>query len=99
MSTAAVKNTEGEVKAKSKVEEEKPEMSEKQSRIVGYLEEKVDEGKTYFKSKFMSDELNMSAKEIGSNMLKLSEKYEELSIEKWSYASATTWKVERADGS
>lgn len=71
-------------------------MNEKQSRIVRYLDDKVDDGKVYFKSKFMSDELDMSPKEIGANMLRLSDRCEHLSIEKWSYASATTWKVEKA---
>ncbi len=71
-----------------------PTMNEKQSRIAEYLEEKAREGKVYFKSKFISDELDMSAKEIGTNMLHLSESCENLEIEKWSYASATTWRVE-----
>jgi hypothetical protein len=68
-------------------------INEKQSEIVDYLESRVEEGKCYFKSKFMSEELGMSSKEIGTNMLRLSERCERLSIEKWSYASATTWKV------
>jgi hypothetical protein len=68
-------------------------INEKQSEIVDYLESRVNEGKCYFKSKFMSEELGMSSKEIGTNMLRLSERCERLSIEKWSYASATTWKV------
>lgn len=71
-------------------------MNDKQNRIVNYLEDKVDDGKVYFKSKFMSDELDMSPKEIGANMLRLADQCEQLSIEKWSYASATTWRVEKA---
>lgn len=71
-------------------------MNDKQNRIVDYLENKVDDGKVYFKSKFMSDELDMSPKEIGANMLRLADQCEQLSIEKWSYASATTWRVEKA---
>lgn len=72
------------------------EMNDKQHRIVNYLEDKVEDGKIYFKSKFMSDELDMSPKEIGANMLRLADQCEQLSIEKWSYASATTWRVEKA---
>lgn len=72
------------------------EMNDKQYRIVNYLEDKVEDGKIYFKSKFMSDELDMSPKEIGANMLRLSEQCEHLAIEKWSYASATTWRVEKS---
>jgi hypothetical protein len=45
----------------------------------------------------MSDDLDMSSREIGTNMLRLSERCDRLSIEKWSYASATTWKVEPAE--
>lgn len=71
-------------------------LNDKQSQIVEYLEEKARDGKVYFKSKFISDELDMSAKEIGTNMLHLSESCEDLDIEKWSYASATTWRVEPA---
>ena len=72
-------------------------MNDKQSEIVEYLEDRVDDGKCYFKSKFMSDDLDMSSREIGTNMLRLSERCDSLSIEKWSYASATTWKVEHAE--
>jgi hypothetical protein len=72
-------------------------MNEKQSEIVKYLEDRVEDGKCYFKSKFMSDDLDMSSREIGTNMLRLSERCDRLSIEKWSYASATTWKVEPAE--
>ena len=72
-------------------------MNEKQSKIVEYLEDRVEDGKCYFKSKFMSDDLDMSSREIGTNMLRLSESCDRLSIEKWSYASATTWKVEPAE--
>lgn len=82
MSTAAVQRSTGD-------------FNEKQHRILRYLEREVDSGKEFFKSKFMSDELEMSAKEIGSNMLRLAETAEQLSIEKWSYASATTWRVEK----
>ncbi len=71
-------------------------LNEKQSQIAEYLKQKAGDGKVYFKSKFISDELDMSAKEIGTNMLHLSEACEDLEIEKWSYASATTWRVEPA---
>ncbi len=72
-------------------------MNDKQAEIVEYLEDRVEDGKCYFKSKFISDDLDMSSREIGTNMLRLSERCERLSIEKWSYASATTWKVEPAE--
>ncbi len=83
MSTAATTTTEQQA-------------NEKQHRIIQYLESEVEKGKVYFKSKFMSDDLDMSSKEIGANMLRLADSCDNLSIEKWSYASATTWKVEKA---
>ena len=70
-------------------------LSEKQVKILKYLKREVGDGEEYFKSKFMSDELGMSSKEIGANMLRLKDQCSSLDIEKWSYASATTWKVEQ----
>ncbi|MDY6764206.1 MAG: hypothetical protein SV377_00715 [Halobacteria archaeon] len=70
-------------------------MNQKQENLAEYLEEKVDDGKIFFKSKFMADELDMSPKEIGANMGKLADSHDNLAIEKWSYSSATTWKVEK----
>lgn len=83
MSTASAARTAGEI-------------NDKQQEILSYLEREAASGKEFFKSKFMSEELDMSAKEIGSNMVQLTETTGRLSIEKWSYASATTWRVERA---
>ncbi|MFP4632162.1 MAG: DUF7123 family protein [Halobacteriota archaeon] len=71
-----------------------PTLNDKQTKIADYLRDKAEAGKVYFKSKFMADELEMSSKEIGTNMLRLSERCDDLEIEKWSYASATTWRVE-----
>jgi hypothetical protein len=68
----------------------------KEERLTRYLREKVDEGEMYFKSKFISDDVELSPKEIGALMVKLSNSAGELTVEKWSYTSATTWRVEQA---
>jgi hypothetical protein len=68
----------------------------KEERLTRYLREKIDQGEMYFKSKFIADDVELSPKEIGALMVKLSESAEELSVEKWSYTSATTWRVEHA---
>jgi len=68
----------------------------KEERLTRYLREKIDEGEMYFKSKFIADDVELSPKEIGALMVKLSESAEELTVEKWSYTSATTWRVEHA---
>ena len=50
----------------------------------------------YFKSKFIADEVGLSPKEIGALMVKLRDSASELTVEKWSYTSATTWRIEPA---
>ncbi|MWG35463.1 DUF7123 family protein [Halomarina oriensis] len=66
-------------------------MSEKQRRIARFLEENAAT-KTYFKSRLIGDELDMSAKEVGANMRAVRDA-STLTIEKWGYSSGTTWKV------
>jgi hypothetical protein len=66
-------------------------MSEKQRRIARFLEDNADT-QTYFKSRLIGDELEMSAKEVGANMRAVREA-SALTIEKWGYSSGTTWKV------
>lgn len=67
----------------------------KETRLKQYLRERVTdgEGEIYFKSKFIADEVGLSPKEIGALMVKLKESATDLEIEKWSYTSATTWRV------
>ncbi len=69
-------------------------MNEKQKQIYRYLRDKAGSGKKFFKSKYMKEELDMSSKEIGLNILELQSKVKDLEIEKWSYTKGTTWKVE-----
>jgi hypothetical protein len=65
----------------------------KEARLKRYLNERAADGELYFKSKFISDEVGLSPKEIGALMVKLSDSADDLEIEKWSYTSATTWRV------
>ncbi|WP_227353486.1 DUF7123 family protein [Haladaptatus salinisoli] len=71
---------------------ESPEPESKEDRLKQYLCEKASDGELYFKSKFIADEVGLSAKEIGALMVKLTD-CAELEVEKWSYTSATTWRV------
>jgi len=68
----------------------------KEERLRSFLKQKAEDGELYFKSKFIADEVGLSPKEIGAIMVKLSESTTDLNIEKWSYTSATTWRVEPA---
>ena len=65
----------------------------KEERLRGYLSEKAADGELFFKSKFIADDVGLSPKEIGALMVKLRESASDLEIEKWSYTSATTWRV------
>ncbi|MFA1610542.1 DUF7123 family protein [Halobellus rubicundus] len=69
-------------------------LNEKQDRILGYLRANVDE-RTYFKSRLIAEDLELSAKEVGANMRAILDSDVGLTIEKWGYSSGTTWKVTR----
>jgi hypothetical protein len=68
----------------------------KEERLKQYLLDRAEEGEMYFKGKFISDDVDLSPKEIGALMVKLSESATELTVEKWSYTGATTWRIEPA---
>jgi hypothetical protein len=68
----------------------------KEKRLKEYLRQKASDGEMYFKSKFIADDVGLSPKEIGALMIQLKESATELEIEKWSYTSATTWRVKPA---
>jgi hypothetical protein len=68
----------------------------KEERLRSYLEQKAEDGEMYFKSKFIADEVGLSPKEIGALMVKIRDSASDLHVEKWSYTSATTWRVEPA---
>ncbi|MFD1585946.1 hypothetical protein ACFR9U_03050 [Halorientalis brevis] len=73
------------------------ETQSKEERLRSYLKQKAQDGEMYFKSKFIADEVGLSPKEIGALMVKLSESATDLEVEKWSYTSATTWRIEPAN--
>jgi hypothetical protein len=70
--------------------------SSKERRLKEFLRQKAVDGEMYFKSKFIADEVGLSPKEIGALMVNLKDSAADLRIEKWSYTSATTWRVEPA---
>ncbi len=73
-----------------------PDDRSKEDRLKAFLARKASDGEMYFKSKFIADEVGLSPKEIGALMVKLKDSATDLNIEKWSYTSATTWRVEPA---
>ena len=67
-------------------------LSDKQRRILAYLREN-GRMKTYFKSRLIGEELDLSAKEVGTNMTAICKGEFDVDVEKWGYSSGTTWKV------
>ena len=71
------------------------ETASKEERLREFLADKArSEGEVYFKSKFLAEEVGLSPKEIGALMVKLRDSATSIDVEKWSYTSATTWRVE-----
>lgn len=70
--------------------------SSKAYRLKEFLRAEAAEsgGELYFKGKFISEDVGLSAKEIGALMVKLQDSVSDISIEQWSYTGATTWRVE-----
>jgi DNA-binding MarR family transcriptional regulator len=68
-------------------------LTPKQHRILEYLRDHADD-RTYFKSRLIGDELELSAKEVGANMPAIEDADDhDLEVERWGYSSSTTWKV------
>lgn len=67
-------------------------LNEKQRRIRRYLLDRAG-SQTYFKSRLIGADLELSPKEVGTNLSALADRDTDLRIEQWGYSSSTTWKV------
>jgi hypothetical protein len=67
-------------------------LTDKQREILEFLRANADT-QTYFKSRLIGEELDMSAKEVGTNMTPIQEGEFDIDVEKWGYSSSTTWMV------
>ena len=64
--------------------------------LVAYLRERVhEEGDIYVKSRFVAEDIDLSSKQIGSYMRRLTEASTDLTVEAWAYTNGTTWHVAR----
>ena len=72
--------------------------SPKAEHLARYLRAEADrtDGDLYLKGKFIADDVDLSPKEIGALLVQLQGSVPGLTIEKWSYTSATTWRVSAA---
>ena len=68
--------------------------SSKQKQLRRYLLVRIHDGDRYFKCKFIASDIDLSANEVGALLMQLRESASDLRIEKWSYSSATTWRIE-----
>ncbi|MFP4626894.1 MAG: DUF7123 family protein [Natronomonas sp.] len=70
-------------------------MSRKATRLAEFLRDEAEAttGDLYVKSKFISDDVGMSPKEIGALMGQVDDGATGMNVQKWSYTSATTWRI------
>ncbi|ESP87856.1 DUF7123 family protein [Candidatus Halobonum tyrrellensis] len=68
--------------------------TDEERRILSYLRDSVSRGEEYFRAKNIAEAIGLSAKQVGSRLPQLSEKSDEVDIEKWGRARSTTWRVE-----
>ncbi|MUV85607.1 hypothetical protein GJ631_03190 [Natronomonas sp. CBA1123] len=66
-------------------------------RLLEYLERRAADGEIYVKSKFLAEDLDLSASQIGVLLGRLQDSAETLDIEQWSYTNATTWRIAPAE--
>lgn len=66
-------------------------------RLIEYLERRASDGELYVKSKFLAEDLDLSASQIGVLLGRLQDSAETLDIEQWSYTNATTWRIAPAE--
>lgn len=65
-------------------------------RLRQYLHRHIEAGETYFKSRYIAEDLDLTAHQIGALLVKLSEEETDLDIEQWSRSNGTTWRVTQA---
>jgi hypothetical protein len=65
----------------------------KAERLREYLRRRVEDGETYFKSRYIAEDLEFTPHQIGALLAKLSERRTDLDIEQWSKSNGTTWRI------
>jgi hypothetical protein len=65
-------------------------------RLSEYLRDRIADGDIYFKSKYVADDLDFSAHEIGALFVKVRELDNDLTVEQWACSNGTTWRVRPA---
>jgi hypothetical protein len=70
-------------------------LNEKQSKILSYIDHKV-ENVGYIKAKDVAGDIEeLSSKEVGTNMPRIAREARNFVIEEWSTSAGNTWRIER----
>jgi len=73
-------------------------LTEKQRRILSYLQCEIDT-QMYFKSRIIGEEVGLSAKEVGTNIGAIRDGKFGLTVERWGKSGGITWKITRTPAS
>lgn len=68
-------------------------LTDEEQRILAYLYDSVSRGERYFRAKSIAEAIGLTSKQVGARLPKLSEKSDDVDIEKWGRARSTTWRV------
>ena len=68
-------------------------ISNEDQRILSHLRESAARGEQYFRAKNIAEAIGLTSKQVGARLPQLSEKSEDVDIEKWGRARSTTWRV------
>jgi hypothetical protein len=73
-------------------------LNEAEKKILSYIRKCMREGKQYFKSKHIAQDIELTPKEVGQSLLMMSEKDTgNFKIIKYAKSISTTWKVMRCN--
>lgn len=73
-------------------------LSEEDHRILTHLHDQVKRGEAYVRSRQIAEAVDMTAKQVGARLARLSDKVddEDIEIEQWSRSRSTTWRISKA---
>jgi hypothetical protein len=70
--------------------------TESETTLIKYLREQIANGKMYFKSKYIAEEIGITPKQVGATLFRLSERrIRGIKVMQWSSSNSTTWQVTR----
>jgi len=69
----------------------------KAQQLLVYLSERVEqEGTCYLKSRYIAEEIELSAKEVGAYLPRVDTASDSVTVEKWGYTNGTTWRITKS---